>query len=151
MVQPQTSVWDKRRFQRFRVLSDVDVYFQFEEERDRLKAKLSDISYPFMGLKLVSSHAIPEQTTITLELIADREESIAQFRGIVAWSRGEERGEPLEKSTYQAGIYVGADSTETQRILDTQISHLIPAYLRDLYSHLKDQYDSLQTLFNQQG
>ena len=139
MTPLQNTQQESRRFQRFSVLSDVKVYFQLEGQHRPLNARLIDISYPFMGLKVVGNYGISEQSAITLKLVSDQEELIILCRGVVGWCHESILGETPDESVYHIGIFVGEDSKEAQHALDTQILRLIPVRLSDLYTRLKNQ------------
>jgi len=152
MTQPSNGGRERRRFQRFPVCSNVEVYFQLESHHEPLKAKLSDISIPFMGLKLMSNHTVPTQSTIKLKLISDQGELIAQCDGSVAWCRELVTEPASDEVVHQIGVFIQVKSTEIQQVLDAQISRLVPMAMPTLlYTRLKNQSADVQRRFDQHG
>ena len=66
------SVKNKRRFQRFIVTRDVEVYLQTVHANVNLAGRLVNVSYPFVGLRLACSQEIPPDSRVRLEFVSNR-------------------------------------------------------------------------------
>ena len=143
---------DRRYSPRLPSFSDVAVYFQIEGRQQRHEAGLSDISYPFMGLKLVSHAAVPPESPVKLELVTDKGEPITRCEGVIAWCRASVSKEGFSSPVYQVGISVEAENANAQQVLDRQILRLIPLRLNELlYTRLKTQSTGIERHFSQHG
>ena len=117
-----SSIAEKRRFDRFTVESEIIAHITVGNKNDFVRGKSIDLSYPFVGIKLVVDKAIESITPLQMELVSKEGKLILACQGIVVWCVVETTTQESEKSVYKIGISVSRPDAEAAEDLDLQIS-----------------------------
>ena len=117
------SVKNKRRFQRFIVTRDVEVYLQTVHANVNLAGRLVDVSYPFVGLRLACSQEIPPDSRVRLEFVKEEGKQAFVYEGDIAWCVQKMSNETAQVPPhYHVGVSLKETNQKNREMLEEAIA-----------------------------
>lgn len=138
------SVKNKRRFQRFIVTRDVEVYLQTVHSDVNLAGRLVDVSYPFVGLRLACSQEIPPDSRVRLEFVKEEGKQAFVYEGDIAWCVQKMSNETAQVPPhYHVGVSLKETNQKNRQMLEETIADLVPEWVREQYYSVRERAEEL--------